>query len=155
MAADSSLNVLHAHHVATRGSSFGQFAQGELLIDWAPGEGRLCGETNQRAFELAHVALNVLSEEHGNLVIELDPLQIGLFLDDRDSGLQLGHLDVGDQTRGEARNQTFRHLLQLLRILVTGHDDGFVRIVQSVEGVEELFLRLLAPSQKLNVIEQQ
>ena len=66
-----------------------------------------------------------------------------------------GHLDVGDEAPGEARDEALLHALELLRVLVARDDDLLVGRVERVERVEELFLRLLAPGEELDVVDEQ
>ena len=70
-------------------------------------------------------------------------------------GLQVGRLDVGEQTPLEATAQPRFQGLQQLRGSVGGHDDLLLRIVQGVEGVEELLLGLDLGLQELDVVNQQ
>ena len=64
-------------------------------------------------------------------------------------------MDVGDQSPLEAAAQAVFDLGQLLGRTVAGDDDLPHRLVQGVEGVEELFLRALLADQELDVIHQQ
>ena len=83
------------------------------------------------------------------------PLLRGLLLQDRDPGLQVGRLDVGEQAPLEPGPQPVLQRGQLLGRAVGGDDDLLVRVVQRVEGVEELLLRALAVLQELDVVDQQ
>src|SRR5262249_34137987 len=67
----------------------------------------------------------------------------------------LGNVYVGDEPGVEPRDETLGHARELLRILVARDDDGLVRVPERIEGMKELFLRLLAPGEELNVIEEQ
>jgi hypothetical protein len=64
-------------------------------------------------------------------------------------------LDVGDEAPLEARDQALLHLGDLLRVDVARHDDLPIRVIERVERVEELFLRLLAAREELDVVHQQ
>jgi hypothetical protein len=79
----------------------------------------------------------------------------GLVPDDGDARLELGHLDVGHEPPREARHQPLLHALEVLRVLVARHDDLAVHRVERVERVEELFLRLLAAREELDVVDEE
>src|SRR5262245_23016608 len=64
-----------------------------------------------------------------------------LLLQDSDPGLQVGHRDVGEQPPLEPGPQPVLEGGQLLGRTIAGDDDLLVRVVQRVEGVEELLLR--------------
>ena len=64
-------------------------------------------------------------------------------LQNRDLGLQIGRLNVGDQSPLEAAAQPVFDLGQFLGRAIAGNHDLLHRLVQRVEGVEELFLRAL------------
>ena len=82
-------------------------------------------------------------------------IRLGLLLQDRDFGLQVRRLDVGDQSPLEAAAQPVFNLGQLLRRAVAGDHDLPHALVQGVEGVEELFLGALLVHQELDVVDQQ
>ena len=69
--------------------------------------------------------------------------------------LEIGHLDVGDQTPLEARAQPLLEVGDVARHLVAGEHDLLVRLVDRVEGVEELLLSLLLAGDELDVVDQQ
>ncbi len=83
------------------------------------------------------------------------PFLGGLLLQDRDAGLQVGRLDVGQQSPLEPGTQPVLEGGQLPGRAVGGDDDLLVRVVQRVEGVEELLLGPLAVLQELDVVDQQ
>ena len=84
-----------------------------------------------------------------------EPLRRGLLAQDRDPGLQVGRLDVGDQAPLEPVAQPVLQRLEPLGRPVGGEHDLLVGVVQRVEGVEELLLRLLLALQELDVVDQQ
>ena len=55
----------------------------------------------------------------------------------------------------EARAQPLFEIGDLVRILVGGEDDLPVRLVERVEGVEELLLRAILAGEELDVVHQQ
>ena len=80
---------------------------------------------------------------------------IALLAEDGDAGLEVGRLDVGDQAPLEPRAHAILEVRQLLGRQVGGDDDLLVGVVESVEGVEELFLRLDFSAQELDVVDEQ
>ena len=78
-----------------------------------------------------------------------------LLAQDRDAGLQLRRLDVGEQAPLEARTHAVLEAGQLLGRQVGGDHDLLVVVVQRVEGVEELLLRPVLARQELDVVDEQ
>ena len=120
-----------------------------------PEQRRLRREADERALELAHVRADRLREEEHDVVGELDLLDLRLLAEDGDARLELGPLDVGDETPREARDEALLHLLELLRVLVARDDDLLVGLVERVERVEELFLRLRLRGEELDVVDEE
>ena len=98
---------------------------------------------------------DLAGDELQHLRRRVEPLLGGLLAQDRDPGLQLGRLDVGDQAPLEPVAQPVLQGDQLLGRAVAGDDDLLVGVVQRVEGVEELLLRLLLVLQELDVVDEQ
>ena len=120
-----------------------------------PMERGLGRQANERPLELADVAADHLGDEQADLVGELDVLELRLLAHDGHPRLELGRLDVGDEAPLEARHEPLLHLVELLGVLVAGDDDLLARLVQGVERVEELFLRLGLARQEVDVVDQQ
>ncbi len=153
--AHDALDVLDACLGGTGRRGRGDLGPGERQVDDAPQERGLRGEAYERSFQLADVASHHLGDEEAHLVCQLDVLELRLLAHDGHARLELGSLDVGDQAPLEARHQALLHLVQLLRILVARDDDLLARLVQGVERMEELFLRLGLARQEVDVIDQQ
>ena len=128
---------------------------GELEVDGLAEELGLDGDPDQGPLELPHVAAHGLRQEERDLTLKPDPLALGLLLQNRNACVELGHLDVRNHPGLEAADQAFLHLRNLLRVDVRSNDDLLVGMVERVEGVEELFLRLLATCQELDVVHEQ
>ena len=116
------------------------------------GEG---GHPDERALELADVLLHVGGDEFEDLVGHGDLLVLGLGLEDGESGLELGWLDLGDQPGEEPAAQTVLEGGDRLRRAVGGEDDLLGRAVEGVEGVEELLLEGLLALHELDVVDEQ
>ena len=82
-------------------------------------------------------------------------LRLRLLAQDRDARLELGALDVGDEAPREARDEALFHPLELLRVLVARDDDLLVGLMERVERVEELFLRLRLRGEELDVVDEE
>ena len=83
------------------------------------------------------------------------PVHGGLLAQDRDAGLEVGRLDVGDQAPLEPVAQPVLERLEPLGRPVGGEHDLLVGVVEGVEGVEELLLGLDLALQELDVVDQQ
>ena len=128
---------------------------GQPELDRLPVEAGERGDPDQRALELADVALDPGGDELEDLRRRVRALLGGLLAQDRDAGLQVGGLDVADQAPLEAGAQPVLERVQLPRRLVGADDDLLVGVVQGVEGVEELLLRALGALQELDVVDEQ
>src|SRR5581483_9207492 len=105
---------------------------------------RVRGDADECAFELADVVAHVARDEAEHLVRDAtEVLGAGLLAEDRESGLELGWLDVGDEAPLEARAQAVLEGGDRLRRAVRRDDDLATFAVQLVERVEELLLELL------------
>jgi hypothetical protein len=82
-------------------------------------------------------------------------LLLCLALQDGDLGLEIGWLNVGDESPLEARAQAVFDVAELLGRTVAGDDDLLLLLVQRVEGVEELLLHALLAGQELYVVDEQ
>ncbi len=112
-------------------------------------------DPNQRALQLADVALDVRGDVLQHVAGDGQSLGRGLLRQDRDPGLQIRRGDVGDQTPLEPAAQPVLQRGQLLGGPVGGDDDLLLGVVQDVEGVEELLLRPFLVLQELDVIDEQ
>ena len=88
-------------------------------------------------------------------MIQRNALEVGLLLEDRDSRLDVGRLDVRDETPLEAVSEPLLQVGDVLRHLVRGEHHLPTQLVQCVEGVEELLLRALASREQLHVVEDE
>ena len=113
------------------------------------------GHPDQGALELADRVRDPGGDELEHVVGGVHPLLRGLLLQDRDAGLEVRRLDVGEQAPLEAGAHPVFQRGQLPRRAVRADHDLLVRVVQRVEGVEELLLRALAVLQELDVVDQQ
>ena len=82
-------------------------------------------------------------------------LGLGLLAQDRDLGLDVGRLDVGDQAPFEAGVQAFLDGGDLARGAVGADDDLLLRVVERVEDVEELLLGAVLAGDELDVVDEQ
>ena len=85
--------------------------------DLLPRQRRIRHQTNQRSLELADVRLDLAGDVDRHVVGERNGLGLGLLLENRDLGLEIGRLDVCDQPPLEPRSQP---LLEFLESLAAG-----------------------------------
>ncbi len=83
-----------------------------------------------------------------------DAFDFGLFLQDRHFGFEVGRLDIGHKTPFETRAETLHQARDLLRRAVARNHDLLLRVVEFVEGVEELFLSAVLRAERLNIVDQ-
>ncbi len=78
-----------------------------------------------------------------------------LFLQNRDLGLEIRRLNVGDQSPLKPRAEPVLNLREFLRRTIRRDHDLLHALVQSVESVEELLLRPFLLRDELNVVDEQ
>ena len=78
-----------------------------------------------------------------------------LLAQDGHPGLEVGRLDVGDEAPLEAGDKPVLERREAFGVPVRGQDDLLLRVVEGVEGVEELLLGLLLLLQELDVVDEQ
>ena len=137
------------------GDQVAQHDLGQRLVDRGLVQRCERGDADQRALEFADVALDAAGDELEDVVGNVEPIHLSLLAKDRDAGLQLRRLDVGDQTPFEPGPQPVLEGGQLLGRPVGGDDDLLVRVVQRVEGVEELLLDAFLALDELDVVDEQ
>ncbi len=110
---------------------------------------------DEGAFELADVGADVGGDEEGDVGGENGVFELCLLLKDGDLGLEVRRLDVGDEAPLEAGAEAVFEVRQLLRRPVRRDDDLLHRLVERIEGVEELFLGALFAGEELDVVDQE
>src|SRR5690349_1194272 len=121
----------------------------------ASGERTKRDHARERAFELPNVRLYPAGDEVRDVIGEPHALESRLLLQNRNARLEVRRLNVCDQPPLESRAQTLLDLGNVLRRRVARHDDLFARLVERVEGVEELLLRPLLAGDELDVVDQE
>ena len=110
---------------------------------------RISAPSSSRMFDGMTFAMN---DEH--VVGHRDLLGLCLLAQDGFARLEVGRLDVGEQAPFEPRAQPRLERLDLLGRPVARDDELLLRLVERVEGVEELFLSLFLALEKLDVVDQ-
>ena len=119
--------VFAAHEVPERLS-------GKLDGKRPAGQGRESQDAVQAAFELADVGLDRASDEERHVVGHLDFLCRRLLADDRHLHLQIGRLNVRDQSPLEAGSQPFLERGNLFGQGIGGDHDLLLRVGVIVSG---------------------
>ena len=83
------------------------------------------------------------------------PSALDLLAEDGDAGLEIGGLDVGDEAPLETGDEAVFKGGQGVRRAIGSDDYLFLRIVESVEGMEEFLLGLLFLLEELDVVDQE
>ena len=112
---------------------------------------RVSAPSSSRMFVETRPAMNVSTS--GSSIA--DPIGRHPLAQDRDAGLEVGRLDVGDQAPLEPRPQPFLERRDLFRRPVGRDHDLTARLVERVEGVEELLLDPLLAFEELDVVDQE
>ena len=127
----------------------------ERQVDLLPVEVRERRDPDERALELADVRRDLRGDVLQDVVGRLEALAAGLLAQDRDAGLEVRRLDVGDEAPLEPRPHPVLEAVELLGRQVGRDHDLLVRVVQRVEGVEELLHRLFLALQELDVVDEE
>ena len=109
----------------------------------------------KRTLELADICLNVLSKVFHGVALKCYTSEACLGLDDRAARLEVGHLDVDCHSPFKAAAQALRQGRDAVRRLVATDDNLLVGLVEGIKGMEELFLSLFAPSNKLHIVDDE
>ena len=137
-APDVTKQTLRCHYVRSDAAHFG-----------------ISKELIERTLELADVCLDVLSQVFHGVALERHASEVRFGLDDRTARLKVGHLDIDRHPPLKAAAQALRQGRDAVRWLVATDDDLLVGLVEGIEGMEELLLSLLTPSNKLHVIDDE
>ena len=147
-----------------RRGDLGLAALGDQVLEHDLGQGHVdllaveVGERrdpDQGTLELADVGLDLAGDELQHVGRRREPVHRGLLPEDRDAGLEVGRLDVGDQAPLEPVAEPVLEGLEPLGRAVGGEHDLLVGVVEGVERVEELLLGLGLALQELDVVDQQ
>src|SRR5690625_4607698 len=147
-----------------RGRDFGFAAFGDEVleddlcqseVDLLAIEAREGGRSDERTLEFADVGLDLARDELQNVRRRGELLRCGLLAEDRDPGLEIGRLDVGDEPPLEAVAEPVLECLEPFGRAVGADDDLLVRVVQGVESVEELLLGLDLALEELDVVDEE
>ena len=133
----------------------GEQVLGELGGDRHAGQAGEGRHPDQRAFELTDVRGDAGGDELQGLLGHLHILALGLVAQDRQAGLDVGWLDVGDQPPPEAPDQPFLQRRDGVGDAVARDHDLLVGAVEGVERVEELLLEAFSLLEELDVVDQQ
>ena len=112
-------------------------------------------QTHHGALEFAHIRANVGGNEKRDIRGQQDVLALGLFLQNSYLGLQVGRLNIGDQSPFEATAQAVLDLWQLLRRTIRSDDNLPHALVERIERMKELFLGALLLGKELDVVNEQ
>ena len=125
---------------------------GNLKRDRLIDQGGVCRHPDQCAFELTNGGLELGGDEGEHIVADLGAVGGSLLHQDGNTRFQVWRLNIRDQPALKARTQAIFQRGQLTRRTVGGQNDLLIRLVQSVEGVEELLLGTFLTLQELDVI---
>ena len=112
---------------------------------------RVSAPSSSRMFVVTRLAM--IGQHLG--IADVDAVVLHLPAEDRDTRLEVGRLDVGDQAPLEARAQPVLERLDVARRAVRAHHDLPACLVERVEGVEELLLDPLLVLEELHVVDQE
>ena len=127
----------------------------ELARERLPVQAGEGGHPDERAFELPDVVLDHRGDEIEDVVADDGVLMLGFGSQDRDSGLELGRLDVGSQAGQQPAPEAVLQGCDRPRRAIGGEDDLLRGAVEGVERVEELLLQGLLLVHELDVVDEQ
>ena len=90
-----------------------------------------------------------------DVIRDLDRLRFGLPTQNREAGLEIRTLNIGDETPLEPAAQTVLECGNCIRGAVRGEHDLLVVLMQFVERVEEFLLEAFLSFEELDVINQE
>src|SRR4029077_3929695 len=119
------------------------------------GQRSVSDQPRQGALQFANVGLDRARDELSDVVGKVKTLRFGFLLEDGDLGLQIGRLDIRNQSPFKARTQALLDGGDLLGRAVRRQHDLFLQIVQGVERMEEFLLGALFAGDKFDIVTQQ
>ena len=151
------LNLVDGDAAARRAQFVAQDVLTAVQRDLAPAQRRMSHQARQRAFQLAHAARDLVSEELENPGRNLRFLPHALHprLQDAQPQFVGGRVNLRRQTRTEAGTHPLLHIFQVARQAVARHDDLLPVGNQRIERVKEFFLRRILAADELHVVDQQ
>src|SRR5690606_13855566 len=105
-------------------------------------------------FEAADVSGDPLRDEVENFGRDVIVERFSLAAENGGAGVEIGGLDVDDQSALKAGNEAIFEFRDFADRTVAGEDDLFLGDKEVVEGVEELFLDPLFSAEKVDVVDQ-
>ena len=129
-------------------------ALGHGQVDGLPVQAGVRRDADEGALELADVVGDVGRDVAEHLVRDIGSLPLRLLTEDREPGLELGRLDVGDQTPLEAVAEPVLERGDGSRRTIGGDNDLAAGSVEGVKRVEELLLEALLVLDELHVIDE-
>ena len=142
-----------AHRI--RGAPVGKGLLGKLERDGDAVGHRQAAQARERTLELADVRVEARSDVCRHLVRHLQVMQRRLGLQDGDARLVRRPVDARHQTAVEAADEALLEVGDLRRCRVRAEDDLPPALVERVERMEELFLRLLVLGEEVDVVDHQ
>ena len=114
-----------------------------------------CRDPDQSALEFADIAFDAAGDQFEDIIGYREAVHLRFLAEDGDPGFQFGGLDVGDQAPLEPGPEPVLQGGELFWRPIRRDHDLLVRVVEGVEGMEELFLDTFLALDELNVIDQQ
>ena len=109
----------------------------------------------KRTLELADVCLDVLGKILHSVAFKRYASEARLGLDDRAARLEVRHLNINRHPPLKAATQALRQGRDAVWWLVATDDNLLVGLMEGVEGMEELLLSFLTPSNELHIVDDQ
>ena len=89
-----------------------------------------------------------------HIIGNVERFTLCLLAQNSDTSLQLGRLNIGNQTPLKARTHTFGKSSELFWWQIRSNHNLLLVIMQGIESMEELFLRMFFTRQKLDIVNQ-
>ena len=119
------------------------------------GQGSHRAKAGDGPFDLTHVISDAFRNKVTDFIGDFQSGLDCLGLDDGDPGLDLRGLDIRGQTPFEPIPKAFFQIRNILGEFVGSQDDLLVRLMQRIEGMEELFLSSFAAGQELRIVQNE
>src|SRR5699024_786457 len=100
----------------------------------------ISGDTDQRAFKLTNRSFKARGDEFQDRSINGGAIGRRLLHQNGNTSFQIWRLNICNQSAFKAGSQPVFQSGQLLRRAVRGQNNLLISLVQSIEGMEELFL---------------
>lgn len=124
-------------------------------IRFVIGDRQIINQLQQSSFETTYVRFDFAGKVLQDRITEFDRVIILLLAQNGNAGFDIRRLNIDGQAAFKAGYEAFFEPANLAWRPVGGQDDLLMRIIESIEGMEEDFLQSFFSGEEMHIIDQQ